>query len=173
MTNWEQIRSEYIGGGISQRALAKKAGVPYRTLSERARNEGWTDERKRIAAEAREKVSEVVASRKVETMTAIVSSFESMAQSVQESVAEISKLSPLEQIAVQKDLILNIRELTRIAGDLYQRPTVNEQIQRERLELMVRQYDDEKKQIAAGAAAQEWVIHIDGATAEDAEAYMG
>lgn len=53
-TDWNAIRAEYIGGGISQRKLAKKHGVTYPALRSRADNEGWVElreeaERKAIA----------------------------------------------------------------------------------------------------------------------------
>ena len=39
--NWEALREEYLAGGIGQRALAKKHGVPAHALQRRAREEGW------------------------------------------------------------------------------------------------------------------------------------
>lgn len=39
--NWNKIRAEYIGGGISQRKLAKKYGVSETTLMKKANAEGW------------------------------------------------------------------------------------------------------------------------------------
>lgn len=46
--NWGEIRNEYINGGISYRTLAAKHGVPYRTLSDRARSEGWVKLRDQV-----------------------------------------------------------------------------------------------------------------------------
>ncbi len=43
--DWNAIRSEYIGGGISQRALAQKHNVPMGTLLDRARREEWAKQR--------------------------------------------------------------------------------------------------------------------------------
>ena len=40
-TDWNAIRAEYIGGGISQRKLAKKYGIAEGTLLDRANKEGW------------------------------------------------------------------------------------------------------------------------------------
>lgn len=39
--DWNAIRAEYIGGGISQRKLAEKYGVPWPTLRDRASREKW------------------------------------------------------------------------------------------------------------------------------------
>ena len=47
--SWRKIKAEYIAGGISQRALAEKYGVPWGTMRTRANKEKWNA--KRIAAE--------------------------------------------------------------------------------------------------------------------------
>lgn len=39
--DWNAIRAEYIGGGISQRKLAEKYCVPWPTLRDRASREKW------------------------------------------------------------------------------------------------------------------------------------
>ena len=49
--NWNAIRAEYIGGGISQRKLAEQYGVAYSTLSNRATNERWNEKREQAKAE--------------------------------------------------------------------------------------------------------------------------
>ncbi len=44
--DWNAIKAEYIGGGISQQELAEKHGIPYPTLRDRAHEEKWTQSRK-------------------------------------------------------------------------------------------------------------------------------
>ena len=39
--DWAAIQAEYIGGNIGQRRLAEKHGIPWGTLRDRAKNEGW------------------------------------------------------------------------------------------------------------------------------------
>lgn len=59
--DWNAIRAEYIGGGISQRKLAKKYGVSETTLMKKANKEGWQSYRKeadsRATAEAQQKTA--------------------------------------------------------------------------------------------------------------------
>lgn len=50
--DWSAIRAEYIGGGISQRKLAEKHGVPWRTLQDRARREGWREAKAKACEKA-------------------------------------------------------------------------------------------------------------------------
>lgn len=46
--DWNAIRAEYIGGGISQRKLAKKYNVSVGTLLDKANREGWASDRERV-----------------------------------------------------------------------------------------------------------------------------
>ena len=63
--SWRKVKAEYIAGGISQRALAEKYGIPWGTMRTKANKEKWNT--KRIAAEkkamqkAEQKTAEIVA----------------------------------------------------------------------------------------------------------------
>ena len=46
MPNWAAIKEEYITGDIGQRPLAKKHGVSYYTLKDRAERDNWGEERR-------------------------------------------------------------------------------------------------------------------------------
>ena len=59
--SWRKIKAEYVAGGISQRALAEKYGVPMTTLVKHAKKEKWTAKRKAAENKAVEKASEKVA----------------------------------------------------------------------------------------------------------------
>ena len=59
--NWRKIKAEYIAGGISQRKLAEKHGIPVGTLRKRAHLEMWTTKRKVTDTETEQKVSQKTA----------------------------------------------------------------------------------------------------------------
>lgn len=63
--DWNIIRAEYIGGGISQRKLAKKYGVSETTLMKKANAEGWHKLREKAesksTAQAQQKTAEAAA----------------------------------------------------------------------------------------------------------------
>ena len=59
--NWRKIKAEYIAGGISQRAIAEKHGVPFGTLQKRARVEKWNAKRRNAEDKAVEKVTQKTA----------------------------------------------------------------------------------------------------------------
>jgi transposase-like protein len=51
-TNWIQIRSEYLHGAESLRAVASRFGIPAGTLLARAASENWAEQRNRIQSSA-------------------------------------------------------------------------------------------------------------------------
>lgn len=63
--NWSKIRAEYIGGGISQRKLAKKYGVSENTLIKKANAEKWAQLQKETynegATKAQQKTADATA----------------------------------------------------------------------------------------------------------------
>ena len=59
--SWRKLKAEYIAGGISQRKLADKYGVPFGTLQKRARVEKWNAKRKKADEKAVEKVTQKTA----------------------------------------------------------------------------------------------------------------
>jgi len=67
--NWRKIKAEYIAGGISQRALAEKYGVPFGTLQRRTRKEQWTKKRRDAEEKAIEKVSQKTAEKVADNAT--------------------------------------------------------------------------------------------------------
>lgn len=59
--NWRKIQTEYVAGGISQKAIAEKYGIPFGTLQKRARVEQWGRKRRAADEEAVEKASQKTA----------------------------------------------------------------------------------------------------------------
>lgn len=59
--DWNEIRKEYIQGGISYRELAAKYGVPFRTIADRARSEKWVELREHARNKSVTKIVDSVA----------------------------------------------------------------------------------------------------------------
>lgn len=63
--DWNAIRAEYIGGGISQRKLADKYSIPVDMLLRRANRERWAEDREKAnnkaAIKAQQKTAEAAA----------------------------------------------------------------------------------------------------------------
>ena len=62
--DWLKIKTEYINGDISYRDLAKKWGVPFPTLRDRAARESWKDakeqQRNRVMMETSQKTADKI-----------------------------------------------------------------------------------------------------------------
>ncbi len=61
MVDWNEIRKEYIRGGVSYRELAAKYGVPLKNLARRAKEENWVGLREQANHKAATKTVEAVA----------------------------------------------------------------------------------------------------------------
>lgn len=65
MPDWLAIKTEFVTGSMSQRALAEKYGISQTSLNARARREGWEEARRsfslKAAQETAKKVSEALA----------------------------------------------------------------------------------------------------------------
>ena len=59
--DWNKIRKDYIAGKGSYRALAAKYSVPLKTLSRRAKDEGWPELRKQSSRKAATKTVDTIA----------------------------------------------------------------------------------------------------------------
>lgn len=58
--DWADLKREYITTGISQRALAKKHGVPFGTLRKHAQKEAWFEARAQTRLKADTKTIEKI-----------------------------------------------------------------------------------------------------------------
>ena len=67
--DWHRVKGEYVAGGISQRELAKKHGIPWTTLQKRAAREGWRKERDAACAKVVEKVVQKTAEKNADNAT--------------------------------------------------------------------------------------------------------
>ena len=67
--DWNAIRAEYIGGGVSQRELAAKYGVKEGTLLKRANAEGWADAREKARNKSITRIEQRVANAAADNAT--------------------------------------------------------------------------------------------------------
>ena len=56
--DWNAIRAEYIGGGISQRKLAEKHGVSADVLMQKANRERWKKDRDKTLSKATARIQQ-------------------------------------------------------------------------------------------------------------------
>ena len=70
--NWDKIATEYITGDIGQRDLAKKHGVPLRTIQDRCKAENWVARKKEHRGATVAKACELIAQKQAGQYAALV-----------------------------------------------------------------------------------------------------
>lgn len=76
MPDWEKIRNEYITDKTSYRKLAEKYAVPFKTLSSRAKNEGWRAAREKLREKTITKLVENQAKKDAKRLTKLIDATE-------------------------------------------------------------------------------------------------
>lgn len=71
MVDWNEIRKEYIQGGVSYRELAAKYGVSLRTLADRAKDEKWVQLREQARNKTVTKTVEAVSSQNADVGSSV------------------------------------------------------------------------------------------------------
>ena len=117
--DWNAIRAEYIGGGISQRKLAKKYGLTYAALRNKADIEGWVAMRDDVQRKSNAEATQKTASAAAEYATTAIE-FRSR---LLERLMRIEEKYPLDATEVRtrqgnSTAIFRIRDLTAAYKDL-------------------------------------------------------
>ena len=117
--DWNKIRAEYIGGGISQRKLAKKHNVSEGTLLQRANEEGWATAREQAYNKGITKAEQAVANAVADNATIA----EDLKKKLLLRLKRIEEKYPLDATEVRTRVgnstsIFRIRDLTAAYKDL-------------------------------------------------------
>lgn len=67
--NWAKVKSAYVAGGISQKKVAERFGIPWSTLQKRAAKEGWTKSREKAREKAVQKTVQINAEKIADNAT--------------------------------------------------------------------------------------------------------
>ena len=118
--DWNAIRAEYIGGGISQRQLADKYGITYAAIRNKAENGGWLDLRdeaqRRSNAQATQAVAEAVvdnAKLKQDIVSILLTKMRTIAENIPSDATEKRKTKGRDTTVVRlKDLTSAYKDLT-------------------------------------------------------------
>jgi len=151
MPDWNAIKAEYITTDISYRKLAEKWGVSFRTLGDRAKREGWVDERNRHRNNVITSTVQKVAARTSSTNADRLLRLQSAADSMGKVIAEIfddteqftrhiiteglgmgetkveeRQFKKIDTKAI-KDLTGAMKDLAYVLRNIYDLPTIQEQ----------------------------------------------
>ena len=162
---WEKIRAEYVAGGISQRALAKKYNVGQGTLAQRSRREGWVADRDQVNSKAVAKANQRVADKKAEALAALAETYDSMTVSLAKMAADLQtqKLEGVKGVQVLEGMARTLSVMTSTAHTLYHKPTVSEEVAADRLRLERERFEDDKKNRKESSQGTriEWILTTD------------
>lgn len=123
--SWRKIKAEYIAGGISQRVLAEKYGIPWNTLRTKANDERWADARKRAEKKAlqiaEQKTAEIVvdnATRLERIKTKILEKVEQMVEAYDTDATEYSTVKKTTKGQKPAILKYKIKDLAAVYESL-------------------------------------------------------
>ena len=140
MVDWVGIKTEYITTATSYRKLADKHGVPFRTLADRARAEGWSAARKKHCNDVVTKALRKSANQQADKMAR----FTTVSDKLLNRIERIIEESETGQISAK-----DIRSLTAAVKDLKEIQGVRSELDRQEQEARIanlrRQAQSEEK----------------------------
>lgn len=91
--DWIKVKNEYTSGHISYRKLAGKYAIPYPTIRDRAKKEGWSGkrdtQRTEISERTYQKTVEAVSSREASRIDRILSAADLLLARVEEAARQL------------------------------------------------------------------------------------
>lgn len=138
--DWMKIKTEYITTATSYRKLADKHGVPFRTLADRAKAEGWYAARKKHCNDVVTKAVQKTVNQQAEKMAR----FTTVSDKLLNRIERIIEESESGDITAK-----DIRSLTAAVKDLKEIQGVRSELDRQEQEARIanlrRQAESEEK----------------------------
>lgn len=117
--DWNAIRAEYIGGGISQRKLAAKHGVSFNTLKDIANEEGWHDLREQAHNKATTTAQQKVASSAAENAVIAARIQKALLLKIERAVNKMPMdATEVKVVDGQKTVVFRLRDLASSYKDM-------------------------------------------------------
>lgn len=106
MADWKKIKTEYITTDTSYRKLAEKHGVGYSVIGERARLEGWVEQREQFRNKTLTNAVDAISNQQVDRAANLISVADQL----------LTKVKNL--IEVNQELLITPQNLKHISGVL-------------------------------------------------------
>ena len=100
--NWIEVRTEYITTLTSYRKLADKYGVSFRTLSERAKQEGWRDARAAFRENLVTKAVQKAENRQADRMSRIDKAADRLLSKIERAIDELDLVIATDKVKVKE-----------------------------------------------------------------------
>ena len=160
-----KLETSYVTGSDSLRELAKKNGVPYKSVARHSKDGGWVEKRNRYRAGVVSDAIDACARKDVDRLQRAGDAADRLIAAIYEMSGSMEKLcthllgvthGPDSDTEERVLSILNIpnlrgmaqtlKDLTEVLARVDRIPTVREQTDRERLELERRRFDAQEQQ---------------------------
>lgn len=118
MANWNKIKTEYITTDTSYRKLGEKYGVGYSVIGERARLEGWVEQREQFRNKTLTKAVEAISDKQVDRAANLISVADQLLDKVKsllETNAEV--LADTQSMKHISGVLKDIKEIQMIRSD--------------------------------------------------------
>ena len=89
MADWQSIKTEYITTDTSYRKLAQKHGVGYSVIGERARLEGWVEQREQFRNKTITKAVNKMSRKKADKMARIDDLTDQLLDKLEQAISEL------------------------------------------------------------------------------------
>jgi len=160
MIPWESIRTEYLAGDMSQRALASKYGISVSAVGRKASQEHWLEQREQIGSKSMAKSDEALTKRRADVLVSLAQ----ISDLLQDRLRIV--IDGLDEAASPQDmarLATALKALVELTHTLYHIPTETEKIGWERVKIERERMECEIKcRQAEGAGNKiEWIIRMD------------
>lgn len=116
MSNWPQIKADYISGGFTLEELSAKYGVSFSMIQKKSAEEKWKNLKKKKRRNVEEKIIEKVARKEVKTSVTIHSAADIVLQKTTELLATMS-ITSLESLKTAASTLKILKEVMDIKGD--------------------------------------------------------
>ena len=100
--NWIDVRTEYITTLTSYRKLADKYGVSFRTLSERAKQEGWRDARAAFCENLVTKAVQKAENRQADRMARIDKAADRLLSKIERAIDELDLVIATDKVKIKE-----------------------------------------------------------------------
>ena len=97
--DWEQIKAEYIAGGVSYRDLSAKYGVSYDLVTKKGREGEWNKAKQRVAKKATSKLVEITAGRQARSLSNIMTAADKLSSRLIDDMDAIANARDVSDIA--------------------------------------------------------------------------
>ena len=114
---WNEIKKEYIAGGTSYRALAKKHNVSLTTLNRIAGKEKWVELRQQAENKAEAKIVENVSKDKSKTVSKIIGVADKLIAKME---ASIDKMDVIDGHTIKSytSALKDLKDITGLKSDV-------------------------------------------------------